>query len=68
MCHYFIQIWASLRVSRQDSLNQVPGCVRNVDVVWERITVLADTPVRRFYIGCFERRFAYDQGVYDNAE
>ena len=37
-------------------------------MIRERVTILTDTPVRGFDIGGLERRFSYDQGVYDDAQ
>ena len=68
MCHDFIQVWASLRVSRKDSCNKVSGCVRNVDVIRERVAVLADASVRGFHISRLEGRLSYDERVDDDAE
>ena len=66
--HNLVQVWSSLRISRQDSSNQITSRIRNVDVIWERVTILTDTPVRGFDIGRLERRFSYDQGVDDDAQ
>lgn len=68
VCHDLIQIWASLRISRQDSRNEVTGSVRNMNVVGKGVTILTDAAVRGFDVGRFEGRFAYDQCVDDDAK
>ena len=61
--HNLVQVGSSLRISRQDSSNQIASSIRNVDMIRERVTILTNTPVRGFDIGGLERRFSYDQGV-----
>ena len=66
--HYFFQIWASLRISRQNPRDEVSGCVRNVDVVGERVAVLTNASVRGFNVSGLEGRFTDDESVDDNSE
>ena len=58
-----VQVWSPLRISRQDSLDEVSSRVRNVDVVRERIAVLADAPVSCLHVGRLERRFSNNERV-----
>lgn len=64
----FVQVGTSLRISRQNSLNQVACGIRNVDMVWEGVAVLADTPVRGFDIGSLEGWLTDDERVNDNTK
>ena len=66
VCHDFIQVRASLRISSQDSLNEVAGPVGYVDVLGEGVAVLPDTPVRGFDVSGLKGRFTYDQCVNDD--
>ena len=63
-----VQVRTPLRISRQDSLDEVSSRVRNIDVVWKRIAVLADAPVSCFHVGCLERRFSNNERVDDDAQ
>ena len=58
-----VQVWTPLRISRQDPLDEVSSRVRNVDVVRERIAVLADAPVSCLHVGRLERRFSNNERV-----
>ena len=66
--HYFIQVWASLRISRQDSCDKVTGCIRNVDVLGERVAVLPNSAVRGFDISGLKGWFSNDESVDDDTE
>lgn len=66
--HYLFQVWASLRISRQNPSDQVSGCVRNVDMIRERVAILADASVRGLDVSSLEGWFTYDQCVDDDAE
>lgn len=63
-----VQVRTPLRISRQDSLDEVSSRVRNIDVVWKRIAVLADAPVSCFHVGRLERRFPNNERVDDDAQ
>ena len=63
-----VQVWTPLRISRQDPLDEVSSRVRNVDVVRERIAVLADAPVSCFHVGRLERWFSNNERVYYDAQ
>ena len=66
--HYLFQVWASLRISRQNPRDQVSGCVRNVDMIWEGVAILADSSVRGLDVSSLEGRFTNNQRVDDDAE
>ena len=68
MCHHFFKIWASLRISLQDLLYEVSRCIRNSNVLRERVAILANSPVRGFHVGRLEGWLAYDQRVNDYSE
>ena len=60
--------WSCGRVSCQNPRNDVPGFIRNWNVVWERILVHFDTSVSGFDIGGFKWRFSYDESVDDDSQ
>lgn len=68
MHHDLVQGWSGRGVSSQDSRNQISGLVRNWYVLWEGVLVSLDSSVRGFDISGLEWRFAYNQGVDNDAE
>ena len=68
MGHNFIQVGPSLGITREDSCDQISGCIRNSNMVRERVAILSDTPVRCLDISRLKRRFANDQSVNNDTE
>ena len=66
--HDLFQVWASLRISRQNPCDQVSGCVRNIDMIREGVAILADASVRGFDVSRLEGRFTDDQRVDDHTD
>ena len=66
--HDLIQVGPALGITVEYASDQIPCGIRDIDVVWEGVTVLLDTPVRGFHIGRLEGWFSNYQCVDNDSQ
>ncbi len=63
-----IHCWSSRWVVVQNFLNEISGCLTNLEVLRELVIVHSDSLVCSLDIVCLKRWLTYDQGVNDDTK